>query len=135
MNNQQANSSGSPESFRELLTQIGNTVLALIHDQIELVKKEIRENLAGVQSGILTLALSCVVGMLALLPLFAAAVVGLGFFIGIAVSAFIIGLGLALVGGILVFAGVRRLKKANLKPKETVRSLKEGKEWLKKEMA
>jgi hypothetical protein len=46
-------------------------------------------------------------------------------------SALIIGLGLALIGGIVASSGIRRLKRARLKPKVTVQSLKEDKEWLK----
>ena len=135
MKNIQVTIPSTPESFGELLTQIASTFVALVQDQIELVKKEVRESLAKVQSGILRLALSSVIGMLALLTLTAAAVIGLGFLIGTAMSALIIGLGLALVGGILAFVSVRRLKKAHLEPKETLRSLKEDKEWLKKEMS
>jgi uncharacterized membrane protein YqjE len=119
------------ESFGELLSQLASTSAALIRDQIELVKEEMRENLARLRSGLVTLAVSAAIGLLALFTLCAAAVIGLGIFIGIATSALIIGFGLALVAGIVASLGMRRLKRARLKPKETVRSLKEDKEWLK----
>jgi uncharacterized membrane protein YqjE len=119
------------ESFGELLSQLASTSAALIRDQIELVKEEMRENLARLRSGLVTLAVSAAIGLLALFTLCAAAVIGLGIFIGIATSALIIGFGLALVAGIVASLGMRRLKWARLKPKETVRSLKEDKEWLK----
>jgi uncharacterized membrane protein YqjE len=119
------------ESFGELLSQLASTSAALIRDQIELAKEEMRENLARLRSGLVTLAVSMVLGLLALFTLCAAAVIGLGILIGIGMSALIIGLGLALIGGIVGSSGIRRLKRARLKPKVTVQSLKEDKEWLK----
>jgi hypothetical protein len=119
------------ESFGELLSQLASTSAALIRDQIELAKEEMRENLARLRSGLVTLAVSVVLGLLALFTLCAAAVIGLGILVGIGTSALIIGLGLALFCGILASSGIRRLKRAHLKPKEAVRSLKEDKEWLK----
>jgi uncharacterized membrane protein YqjE len=131
MNDRDVENNVPRESFGELLSQLASTSAALIRDQIELAKEEMRENLARLRSGLVTLAVSLVIGLLALLTLCAAAVIGLGMIIGIGLSALIIGLGLAVIGGIAASSGIRRLKRARLKPKETVRSLKEDKEWLK----
>src|SRR5262245_33218511 len=130
MSQREAETDVRRESFGELLSQLASTSAALIRDQIELAREEMRENLARLRSGLVTLAVGAVIGMLALLTLCAAAVIGLGILIGIGLSALAIGLGLALIGVIVAFSGIRRLKQARLKPKQTVRSLKEGKEWL-----
>jgi uncharacterized membrane protein YqjE len=119
------------ESFGELLSELADTSAALIRDQIELAKEEMRENLAKLRSGLIALALSALVGMLALATLCAAAVIGLGILMGIGLAALVVGLGLAAVGGIMASVGIGRLKRTRLKPKETIRSLKEDKEWLK----
>ena len=119
------------ESFGELLSGLASTSAALIRDQIELAKEEMRENLARLRSGLVALVFSAVIGLLALATLCAAAVIGVGIFIGIGMAALAVGLGLAAVGGIIASVGISRLKRARLKPKETVRSLKEDKEWLK----
>lgn len=131
MNQREGETREPRESFGELLSQLASTSAALIRDQIELAKEEMRENLARLRSGLVTLVVSMVLGLLALFTLCAAAVIGLGMIIGIGLSALIIGLGLALIGGIVASSGIRRIKRARLKPKDTVRSLKEGKEWLK----
>jgi uncharacterized membrane protein YqjE len=131
MNPHDAETTEPRESIGELLGQLASTSAALIRDQIELAKEEMRENLAQLRSGLITLAVSAVFGLLALFTLCAAAVIGLGIFVGIGMSALTIGLGLALVGGILAWLGIRRLKPSHLKPKQTLRSLKEDKEWLK----
>jgi hypothetical protein len=131
MNQREVEPKEPRESFGELLSQLASTSAALIRDQIELAKEEMRENLARLRSGLVTLAVSVVIGLVALFTLCAAAVIGLGILIGVGMSALTIGLGLALVGGILASLGIRRLKGARLKPKETVRSLKEDKQWLK----
>src|SRR5262245_51459489 len=119
------------ESFGELLSELADTSAALIRDQIELAKEEVRENLAKLRSGLIALALSVLVGMLALATLCAAAVIGLGFLIGAGMAALVVGVGLAAIGGIIAAVGISRLKRTHLKPKETIRSLKEDKEWLK----
>lgn len=131
MTQRQAQTDIPRESFGELLSGLASTSAALIQDQIELAKEEMRENLARLRSGFVALAFSAVIGMLALATLCAAAVIGLGIFISIRMSALAVGLGLAAVGGIIASVGFRRLKHARLKPKQTVRSLKENKEWLK----
>jgi uncharacterized membrane protein YqjE len=131
MTQRQAQTDLPRESFGELLSGLASTSAALIQDQIELAKEEMRENLARLRSGFVALAFSAVIGMLALATLCAAAVIGLGIFISIGMSALAVGLGLAAVGGIIASVGIRRLKHARLKPKQTVRSLKENKEWLK----
>ena len=131
MDQRELETSEPRESFGELLSQLASTSAALIRDQIELAKEEMRENLARLRSGLVTLAVSVVLGLLALFTLCAAAVIGLGILVGIGTSALIIGLGLALFCGILASSGIRRLKRAHLKPKEAVRSLKEDQEWLK----
>jgi Putative Actinobacterial Holin-X, holin superfamily III len=131
MNQHEGETNASRESFGELLSQLANTSAALIRDQIELAKEEMRENLARIRSGLVTVAVSAVIGLLALFTLCAAAVIGLGILIGGGMAALVIGLGLAVVAAVIAASGIRRLKRARLKPKETVRSLKENKEWLK----
>jgi hypothetical protein len=119
------------ESLGELLSELATTSAALVRDQIELAKEEMRENLARLRSGFVALAFGAVISMFALGTLCAAAVIGLGMFIGILMSALAVGLGLVTVGAIIISVGIRRLKHARLKPKQTVQSLKESKEWLK----
>jgi uncharacterized membrane protein YqjE len=131
MTQHQAQTDVPHESFGKLLGELASTSAALIRDQIELAKEEMRENLARLRSGLVALAFGAVIGILALATLCAAAVIGLGIFIGIGMSALAVGLGLAAVAGIIAGLGLSRLKRARLKPKETVRSLKENKEWLK----
>jgi hypothetical protein len=80
---------------------------------------------------LIALAVSALVAMLALAALCAAAVIGLGFLIGAGMAALLVGVGLAAIGGIIASVGISRLKRTHLKPKETIRSLKEDKEWLK----
>ena len=134
MDQRELETSEPRESFGELLSQLASTSAALIRDQIELAKEEMRENLARLRSGLVTLAVSMVLGLLALFTLCAAAVIGLGILIGMGLSALVIGLGLALVGGIVASSGIGRLKRARLKLKVTVQSPKEDKEWLKEEI-
>jgi hypothetical protein len=45
-------------------------------------------------------------------------------------SAFIIGAGLAVIGGTAALFGLRLLKQTNFEPEKTIQTLKVGKEWL-----
>ena len=68
---------------------------------------------------------------IALLVLCAAAVIWLADSIGFGMSAFVIGAGLAVVGGAVAVFGLQQLKQTNFEPEKTIQTLKVGKEWLK----
>ncbi len=120
------------ESFGDLLSRLANSSAALVRDEIDLAKQEIREKLRTLRTGIILASIAILVGTIALMTLEAAFVIGVGTLIGYGWSALAIGIGWAIVAGIFAGIGMSQFKKTKLKPEETIQSLKEDKEWLKK---
>ena len=77
------------------------------------------------------MAAGSLIGVVAILTLTAAAVIGLAKYVGAGNSALIIGGALAIIGGVIVVVGLRRVKRTSLKPRQTIETLEEDKEWLK----
>jgi len=119
-------------SFGDLLSRLATALAGLFRDEIELAKQEMREKLASLRMGIILAAVAALLGMMALFTLNAALVIGIGKVIGFGWSALVIGVAVAIVAGIFAGIGLSQLKRTNLKPEETIRSLKEDREWLKK---
>lgn len=119
------------ESFGELLSQLANNSAALVRDEIDLVKQEMREKVSSFKTGVVTVALGAAVVYFGLLALVAAAIIGLSYLVGAGWAALIVGALLAIVGGIIAMSGIGKLKRTSLKPEQTIETLEEDKEWLK----
>jgi len=119
------------ESFGELLGELANNSAALVRDEIELAKQEMREKVSVLRSGAVTIAVGGLLAFVALLTLTAAAVAGLAHVMDTALAALVVGVALAAVGGSIAFIGIGRLKRTSLKPQQTIETLEEDKEWLK----
>lgn len=127
----QAQLDSQRESFGELLGQLANNSAALVRDEIALAKQEMSEKIVSFKAGVIVLAVGAVIGLLAVLTLLAAAVIGLGNIIGPGYSALLIGVVLAVIAGVTTAMGMGRLKRTSLKPEQTIETLEEDKEWLK----
>jgi hypothetical protein len=119
------------ESFGELLGELANNSAALVRDEIELAKQEMREKVSVLRSGGVAVAVGGLLAFVALLTLTAAAVAGLAHVMDTALAALLVGVVLAAVGGSIAFIGIGRLKRTSLKPQQTMETLEEDKEWLK----
>lgn len=119
------------QSFGDLLSQLANNSAALVRDEIALAKQEMTEKISSFKSGVIVVAIGAFIGVLAILTLLAAAVIGLGNLIGPGYSALVIGGVLAIIAGIITASGMGRLKETSLKPEQTIETLEEDKEWLK----
>ena len=121
----------SHESIGELIGQLANNSAALVRDEIALAKQEMSEKVTTFRSGVVTVAVGAVIGFLAVMTLTAAAVIGLAHLMDSGYAALIVGGVLAIIGGIIAFNGINRLKQTSLKPEQTIETLEEDKEWLK----
>lgn len=121
----------SRESFGELLGQLANNSAALVRDEIALARQEMGEKVKSFRSGVVTVAVGAVVGLVAVLALTAAAVIGLAHLMDAGYAALIVGGVFAIVAGIVVSMGLNRLKETSLKPEQTIETLEEDKAWLK----
>jgi len=119
------------ESFGELLSQLANHSAALVRDELDLAKQEMRENVRSLRTGVVTLVIGALIGSIALGTLTAAAVIGLAHLMDAGYAALIVGAVLIIVGAGVAFAGINRIKRTSLKPEQTIETLEEDREWLK----
>lgn len=105
----------------------------LMHNEVRLIRAEMSQKVAQVETGAGSMAASAALGFAALLLLLEAAVLGLALVIPIWLSALLIGIAVAIVAGILFAVGRRKLKAQNLKPRESMASLRKDREVVKEQ--
>jgi len=116
--------------FSDLAAQTGK----LIRQEAALAKSEFTDKAAAAGKDIGLVAAGAFVGYAGLLSLTAAIVILLGYVIPVWASALIVGVVMAVAAYLLVMSGLTHLKKANWAPEETIESIKEDAEWLKKQV-
>jgi xanthine/uracil permease len=117
-------------SLGELFGMLADQTKTLVNKEVELAKAEATEKAKVAGKGIAFLAAGGFVAYAGLLAVIAGIIVLVGQWVPMWVSALIIGIIVALIGYLLVQKGLNDLKAENLKPRQTVASLKENKEWL-----
>jgi hypothetical protein len=120
------------ESIGELISQLAGQSAALVRDEVALAKRELAEKVSVVSVDVAIIAAGAATGFVAALALCAALIVALSAAIGAWQAALAVGAGLTLVALVLVAIGYRRLRRENLKPKQTIETIEENKEWLRR---
>ncbi|NLT67063.1 MAG: phage holin family protein [Acidobacteria bacterium] len=120
------------EKLGDLLARLASASAGLVRDEIDLAKQEVREKVQSLRTGSIILAIGVLFAIIAILTLTAALVIGIGNAIGYGWASLAVGIAAAIIGGILALIGLSKLKKTNLKPVQTINSLKEDREWLKR---
>jgi hypothetical protein len=121
----------SRESIGNLISNLANQTGNLIRDEFALAKREIEEKVQSVQSVLIMIVIGALLGLIAVLALCAALVLGLSEYLEPWLSALLVGGVFGVVAGIVIAFGVSRLKHIRLKPEQTLQTLEENKEWLK----
>lgn len=122
-------------SIRPLLNQLAEDSGALVRQEIALAKAEIRETVQATASGATRIAIGGAIAAVAGLVLTAFLVLLLGALLeNYWLAALIVGLALALVGGILAMAGVRRLRALTVAPEQTIETLRQDAQWARREV-
>jgi uncharacterized membrane protein YqjE len=119
------------ESITDLISDLASQSAGLVRDEVALAKQEVSEKLVSFRSAVIIIALGAVLGLIATLALSAAAIAGLAQYVEFWQAALLVGGALAVIAGIVVSVGLGNLKRVDLKPKATLQSLEENKEWLK----
>ena len=120
------------EKLGDLLARLAHASAGLVRDEIDLAKQEVREKVQSLRTGGIILATGILFAVIAILTLTAALVIGIGNAIGYGLASLAVGIAAAIIGGILALIRLSKLKKTNLKPEQTINSLKEDREWLKR---
>jgi uncharacterized membrane protein YqjE len=119
----------------DMLRRLADDAGQLVRSEVALAKLEMKEAGRAYALGGVRLAVALGMAGLGGMALTAALVLGLGLVMGglYWASALIVGVFLLLIGGVLAKRGVDRIKETELKPEETIRTLREDKRWAARE--
>jgi hypothetical protein len=121
-------------SIGELIADLAGETGTLIRQEITLAQTEFTNKAVSVGTDIGFLAVGGVFGLAALGSIVAAIIIGVGLFIPLWLSALIVGIVLSIVAAVIIFSALGKLKETNLKPQQTINSLKEDAQWLKEQV-
>lgn len=118
-----------------LFSQLAQDSTALIKQEIALAKAEVKETISQTVNGSVKLAIAAALAAVAGLVLTTFLVLLLGDLLGnYWLSALIVGVVFAVIGGVLAMAGMRRFREMTVAPEHTIESLKEDRDWARSEV-
>jgi uncharacterized membrane protein YqjE len=121
-------------SVPEILEDIASKLTQIVQAEFRLAKTELKEGAEKVAAPGATLGAGVVLGFYGLGFLLLAAVYALSLVMAAWLATLIVGGVLAVAAGILIGAGTAKLKRVNLKPDRTIRTLEEDVQWAKQQM-
>lgn len=131
------NTSGAKreESLGELFGDLAQETSTLIRQEVALAKAEMTQKAAETGKNVGMIAAGGAVLYAGFLAILAAIIVGLGE-AGMAWwgAALLVGVIVAVVGGVLAWKAIQDLKSANMAPQETVQTLKDDARWAKDQL-
>lgn len=118
------------QSVGELLGELYRGASSLIQLELELAKTEMSQKASRVGKNVGFLATGGAIAYAGFLAILAGIIALLGLLIPLWLSALIIGLVVAGIGGALVMSGLKTLQQESVAPQKTLDTLKEDKEWM-----
>jgi uncharacterized membrane protein YqjE len=120
-------------SISRILEEIVNHVTEIIRSEVRLARTEVRQGVTQVAKASIFFVIGAVFGLFALGFILLGVVYALGSIMPAWLSAVIVGAAVGIVAAIFLQAGRMRMKRASLRPDETIRSLQENVTWIKKQ--
>jgi uncharacterized membrane protein YqjE len=121
-------------SLGELFSELSRQTSTLIRQEVALAKVEMKQKGAEVGKDVGMMAAGGALAYAGLLALIATVIIVLAEFIPWWLSALIVSLVVLGIGGLLVQRGMSALKQTSMAPEQTIETLKEDKEWAKKQL-
>src|SRR5262245_9874261 len=120
-----------PRSLGEMFADLTRDTQTLIQHNINLAKTELAENASRMKGSVILIAAGGLIAYAGLLAIVAAAVLGL-IAIGLAAwaAALLGGIVTAVIGYVLLNVGLASFRPRDLKPRQTIETLKEDARWL-----
>jgi len=110
------------DSLSELLKKLVGHSTVLVRDEIELAKQEVREELTFFRKGAIMIAAGALFCLIASMCLAAALIAGLTLYMSIGFAALATGVALLVIGGAVMYAGLKWLKKTTERAGESLNS-------------
>jgi len=122
-------------SLGDLFSELAAETGTLVRQEVALAQAEISGKATRVGKQVGFLAVGGAIGYVAMLAIMAAAIIGLSNFIPAWIAALLVGAVVGAVSFFLISSAIERLKNTNLKPEESVESIKEDAQWLKNQLS
>jgi len=122
-------------SLGDLFSELAAETGTLVRQEVALAQAEISGKATRVGKQVGFLAVGGAIGYAAMLAIMAGVIIGLSRFIPAWLAAVLVGAVVGAVSFFLISSAIERLKNTNLKPEETVESIKEDAQWLKNQMS
>lgn len=122
-------------SLGELFTELAAETGTLVRQEVALAQAEVTAKATVVGKNIGYLAIGGAVGYASMLSILAGVVLGMSYFMPAWIAAVLVGLLVGAVAFFVISSALEELKKTNLKPEESVESIKEDAQWLKDQMS
>lgn len=118
----------------ELFSDLASQSRTLVIQEVALAKAELSQKISQATRGLTYVGIGGAIAYAGFLALVAAAIFGLALYLPAWLSALIVGLVVAIIGYILIQVGLSELKPKDLKPEQTIQSVKETQEWAKRQI-
>ena len=119
----------------ELLSDLVNETTTLVRSEVALAKVELTQKATKVGTNIGSLVIGGAIGYAALLAICAAVILLLDRVMPAWLAALIVGVIVGAVAWMLIGKAISSLRNIDLKPQETVESLKEDAQWIKDQIS
>lgn len=119
----------------ELFSDLVNETTTLVRNEVALAKVELTQKATKVGTNIGSLVIGGAIGYAALLAFCAAVILLLDSMMPAWVAALLVGAIVGCVAWLFISKALSELRKINLKPQETVESLKEDAQWIKEQIS
>ncbi len=119
--------SGNEKSIADLFTDLSREITTLLRQEVGLAKTEMSEKAGQATSGLISLVVGGAVAYAGVLVLLMAAVLALGLFFDLWLSALIVAVVVLIIGVSMIGKAKANLKMHNLMPEKTIESIKRDK--------
>jgi len=122
-------------SLGDLFSELAAETGTLVRQEVALAQAEISTKATRVGTQVGYLAVGGAIGYAAMLAIMAGIIIALSYFIPAWAAALLVGAVVGVVSFFLISSAIARLKNTNLKPEESVESIKEDAQWLKNQLS
>lgn len=121
-------------SIGDLFSELAGETTTLVRQEIALAQTELTQKAVKTGKNVGFLMVGGAIGYAALLAVLAAVIIGLGNFVPLWASALIVGVVVGIFAAVMIFSSLNKLKNTSLAPQQSIESLKEDAQWLKKQV-
>ncbi|HEX6124231.1 MAG TPA: phage holin family protein [Pyrinomonadaceae bacterium] len=122
-------------SLGDLFSELAAETGTLVRQEVALAQAELTAKATHVGKNVGFLAVGGAVAYAGVLAILAGIIMGLSYFLPAWLSAILVGAVVGIAAFVLISSALAELKKTNIKPEETVESIKEDAEWLKNQVS